>query len=336
MCRKSILLSLAIVAALGQVRGQQSFDKELITRGQVKQGAFRFRELADSLSSLGLTNEASEYFLKISPWYFIAQGTGPDNLNDELAGYKLTDDAKDQYRNLFNTAYNKPRSETWLKLKGFEDQYMDLTYKYGTSQNDASLSEKKAAELKASDKAQGAWLYDFVHFGGWPDLENGAMFTGHILERDEDHWCDFLPYLKDAVLNGYADRAVYNAIVNFCRKPDLKQLTMLYSGYTVIDISNVLRGKYPEAEKMVQIEKEIKEHATHYWYFSYEYTTNDYDSLFSDNYHVILPMSITRGLVRKMNTFNKVNGSGTEAPLFRIGSLPAEGNTPAYKLYIFY
>jgi len=211
--------------------------------------------LADSFSAVGDSLNASRYYLKIDPFFFVSSDKTPETIDSGFANYLLTVQAKEEYRKIFAKAYNAERTEAYktFKVMWSEDQAIRNKLSRCRDSFSRSVFEQKMAQ---TDSPHFEYLYSYVKKNGWPTYENGSMFADVIALHDWKYMEYYLPFIKKSVIKGNSSPAFYNHIVNRARPSNLKTLLANKSKFS-IDISYVLKGHKASPAQIEKIQKAV-------------------------------------------------------------------------------
>jgi hypothetical protein len=319
---------------------QRPFDTSVISRNMVRNNPMVLYEIADSFSQKGDSIGASNYLLKISPYYSMANGTTPENLNKLFDDLKITMAARNIYRDTFMKSYNKPISKTHDTLAKIyeEDQ---LIRKKLPQANDSFTIAFYTKKMLHDDSAHFKWLFNYVQKNGWPTLQDGSVFAQFVALHDHQHWCDYLPYLRKAVYAGNGYYTIYNILLNRCLQPSF-ELLIKQRKHLSFDVSCILKGDSKKlASEFQKMKIAIKNNPTiSYIYFRYESKKKcDFDNFIHGSNHNFsnadeywMSWNLMMAIDKCVNGYN----DGTEIIPYDYIYSESDIPQPKLKLYLLY
>ena len=227
-------------------------------------------ELADSFSATGDSINASRYYLKTDPYFFISSGRTVETAESGYTGYLLTKQAKLEYTKLFTAAFNKPRAASFIKFRSMLQADQLARHKLSSCADSFSCSMLEK-QMALTDAPHFEYLYNYVQKYGWADYVHGAMFAEVIAMHDGPHMQYYLPFIKKAVTEGKSCARFYYNLLNRAKPSGLEGLKM-YTNKIHFDISYILKGSIPTPAQKEAIIKAVQEcgpiKAQHYVYES--------------------------------------------------------------------
>ncbi len=213
--------------------------------------------LADSFSEAGDSINASKYYLKTDPFFFVSSGRTKETIDSDFVNYLLTRQAKAAYRAIFARAYNAERTVAYNVFKTMLAADQAVRHKLSSCRDSFSRAVVER-QMKQTDSPHFEYLYNYVQKNGWPTYENGAMYAEVIAMHDGKHMQYYLPHIKRAVLKGNSCPDFYYNILNRARPSNVEQLRS-YRNKVSFDISYVLKG-YPASDTQTkEIQKAVRE-----------------------------------------------------------------------------
>lgn len=156
---------------------------------------------ADSFSRVKDKMNASKFFMKIDPYYFLWAYSNLDEIDKIYTNFYLTDSAKHHYRIIYNQALNAEKPSDYLQFKQYhaEDQ---LTRKIAEKCADSSTCKLAARNLYKKDSLHFEYLYNYTQEHGWPEIKDGGLFAALLAIHDGDRADYYIPIIKNAIKNG--------------------------------------------------------------------------------------------------------------------------------------
>lgn len=176
-------------------------EEIIVLEGAVMKSMFGARYYADSFSSVKDKVSASKWFLKIDPYLFLWSGGKGNNIEKIYTRFNLTDSAKNIYKDIYNKAYNEPKTEDYILFEKFreEDQlYRKIVEKCA----DSSACAKARRLWHKTDSTHFDYLYNYTLEKGWPSIKNGGLFAALIALHDGERADYYIPIIKDAIKRG--------------------------------------------------------------------------------------------------------------------------------------
>jgi hypothetical protein len=231
--------------------------------------AIRNMTLADSFSTAGDSINASRYYLKIDPYFFVSTNKTNESLEASFADYLLTRQARDEYRKIFAAAYNGERTEAYKTFKAMfaEDQAMRNKHSTCGDSFSCAVLERKVTE---TDSPHFEYLYNYVKQNGWPTYENGSRFAEIIAMHDGQHMQYYLPHVKRSVIKGNSGSSFYYNLLNRAKPMYIDQLRS-HKNKVSFDVSYVLKGNKMSPAQEQEIQNAIQKYGPiTFIYFVYE------------------------------------------------------------------
>ena len=223
---------------------------------------FSYYRLADSFTSRKDTIKASEYFLKINPYFFMSDGGAtPKTIDTIFASFALTSQAKKRYKKIFDSVYRKPRTQLYKTFAKMLQEDQAIRHRLDSIEN--NTSEKLPPDfLNKVDSPHFEYLYQYVNSKGWPSIENGSLQASIIALHDHQrHWF-YLSIVRKAVLDGIFEQSTYELMKSYFlgKNTQLWENIVATSNHAKIDISSTINFKIPDTATINKISTAIKLH----------------------------------------------------------------------------
>jgi hypothetical protein len=297
-------------------------------------------ELADSSSQVGDSLGASNYLLKISPYYSMANGTTPENLNKLFDDLKITAVARNIYRDTFMKCHYTQPSKTHDTLAKIYEEDQMIRKKLPQAKDSFTIAFYTKKMLH-DDSAHFKWLYNYVQKNGWPTLQDGSVYAQFVALHDYQHWCAYLPYLRKAVYAGNGYYTIYNSILNRCREPQFDTFIKKRK-HLSFDVSYILKGDSKKvASEFQKMKNAIKNNlAISFIFFRYEsMNTKDFDNFLHGPNHNCsnideywMSWDLMMAIDRYVNGYH----NGTEIIPYNYIYAESDIPQPKLKLYLLY
>lgn len=314
----------------------QTTDTSLTLPSSMVNSAIRNMELADSCSQIGDSIDASKFFLKIDPYFFVSSNRTTKNIDSVFANYLLTKNAKETYRVLFANAYNSNRTEAFTTFKRMLNEDQLIRKKLSNCPADSIVYSAVKKEMNQIDSPHFEYLFHFVKDHGWPIYRDGAMFADVIAMHDNKYMRSYLPEIKRSVIKGNTDPKFYYNILNRARPSNYDRLKN-YKHKLAFDISSVLHGSKISELKKKEIKKAIADCGpivySYFVYFSSEEKSyTDFKSIRDKHKSYWLAWDV---LVYLSQTQRELFHTARDIP-YDFPFSKGDNNTPQLILYLLY
>lgn len=214
---RTLLVILLLLFSI-QVYAQPHAEiKDTLTRAELQRleaneppNTYMSYHLAKKASKGSDAQKVEELLQHVSPYYLMRMGLTPDNVDEHITQFKLSDDYAQQYRQRFITAYEN-RNETYRQFEEMLTRDQEVRNMYNKC-GDAATCRKLGDKMRAVDSVNFAYLYNYVTEHGWPSFEDGGMYVEVIAIHDHGRHEEYLPIVKNAVANGLASKGTYDLI----------------------------------------------------------------------------------------------------------------------------
>ncbi len=264
-----LFLLLFLLIYLTPNSNAQDYDSAFALPPTIINSAIRNMELADSFSTIGDSINASKYYLKIDPYFFVSSNRTEATIDSSFVNYLLTNDAIAEYRNIFAKAYTSERTAAYKTFKTMFKEDQAIRYKLDRCDDSLSCAVFRQRMIR-TDSPHFEYLHSYVKQNGWPNYENGAMFAEIIAMHDYKYMDYYLPFIKKSVIAGNSGLNFYEGILNRAKPSNLKKLYS-YKRKRYFDISYVLSGTPASPAQVVEIKNAVLEYGPiRHEYFVFE------------------------------------------------------------------
>lgn len=208
MYKICLYLLVITLCAVKTVFSQTNVVADTLTPLEIKQVEAGFKRstfyafyMADSFSRRKDTLHASEWFLKIDPFYFLTGLSNAAHADSFLHRYRLSEDVKAAYREMYQAVISTPRTEDYLLMKQMRDEDQDVRRKLENCGDSFTCSILRIKMIR-TDSTHFETLYKYVQEKGWPDMSNGSMYAALIAIHNGSKAAYFVPFIKQAISVG--------------------------------------------------------------------------------------------------------------------------------------
>lgn len=159
-----------------------------------------FFENAKMYAQLGDSINSSKFFLKISPYYFLASNQTPTTITQVFSHFILTQHTINEYHKIFIDAYNEEKSKIYKEFEKLYRNRVSVRNKLDTFKGFLLTEIEK--EMNFVDSLNFNSTLRYIKDNGWPRLQDGGKYAFMIVSRDYDNYQYYFPIIKQAVLSG--------------------------------------------------------------------------------------------------------------------------------------
>ena len=212
---------------------------------------FGYFHLADSCSNNNDSVNASAFFMKVDPYYFLKpQLQLPPASFDSaiLDSFNLTRNAKKKYLAIYTAMYNSPKSVAYKKFSEMAIEDQAVRHRQEKCR-DSTCYSLTGMEMRHTDSLHFDYLYKYIKKNGWPSLSNGAIYASLLAIHDHPHHGEYIPILKEAIRQGKADIETLRLIVFWkAREKEFKDLQKyIHCGnFLKYNVDEMLDNKTPK------------------------------------------------------------------------------------------
>lgn len=145
------------------------------------------------------------------PHYVMFLGQTPETIEKFIGYLNIHRRTAKAYIERFNKAYDN-RSEAYLRFEEMREEDQAMRKLHGQC-GDSFTCARASVNMRKTDSTHFEYLHNYIQQHGWPKIEDGSYAATLIAIHDHARHEEYLPYLKQAVLDGTTNMQAYELVV---------------------------------------------------------------------------------------------------------------------------